>query len=221
MINGIDNVSLDGGVYYRSSKGNVADKYDIEFIKKIKEITGDNFHTNKDKFNTTYITYNNELCICGHECMETYILEHIPSNKKIALGSYCIDKVYDGYSNKLNLFKKNGVCKICKSILIKGGCNKNYNDKCSSRCYACISNKEKELQFKEDFLNKCIRELNDEKYKFEIEKIQYNTMFKRVYLNVNFKDKDKAKEMGACWDRDKKLWYTPNKMNKELIEMFG
>lgn len=44
---------------------------------------------------------------------------------------------------------------------------------------------------------------------------------RRVYLKVFFKDKDKAKEMGARWDNETKLWYAPDNSFQSLIDIFG
>ena len=37
-----------------------------------------------------------------------------------------------------------------------------------------------------------------------------------IYLNVDFKDKDEAKKLGAKWDANAKKWYAINN-DKELI----
>jgi hypothetical protein len=42
-----------------------------------------------------------------------------------------------------------------------------------------------------------------------------------IYLNVPFEQKDIAKSMGARWDPEKKLWFSPNESFKTLIETFG
>jgi hypothetical protein len=42
-----------------------------------------------------------------------------------------------------------------------------------------------------------------------------------IYLNVPFDQKDIAKSMGARWDPEKKLWYSPDESFKTLIETFG
>ena len=46
---------------------------------------------------------------------------------------------------------------------------------------------------------------------------------KRVYLNVEYKNKDHAKSLGALWDRDEKSWYTmeDNQNYSELIKIYG
>ena len=31
----------------------------------------------------------------------------------------------------------------------------------------------------------------------------------KVYIDVPFKEKDKAKELGAWWDPDRKSWFVP------------
>lgn len=42
----------------------------------------------------------------------------------------------------------------------------------------------------------------------------------RVYLNVPYKRKEEAKNLGARWDPRKKKWYT-EKMVEKLVELFG
>jgi hypothetical protein len=40
----------------------------------------------------------------------------------------------------------------------------------------------------------------------------------RVYLIVNYKDKEQVKSMGAIWDAENRLWYTYPK-NPHIIRM--
>ena len=42
----------------------------------------------------------------------------------------------------------------------------------------------------------------------------------KIYLFVNYYDKDDAKILGAKWDKDVKKWYT-NSNNKDLIKKYG
>ena len=42
------------------------------------------------------------------------------------------------------------------------------------------------------------------------EKKQAEIEAKKVYLDIAYEDKDKAKNAGARWDNDKKTWYTPS-----------
>lgn len=39
----------------------------------------------------------------------------------------------------------------------------------------------------------------------------------KTYLNVPFKEKDKAKRLGACWDIARKTWYIENVTNIEVF----
>ena len=41
---------------------------------------------------------------------------------------------------------------------------------------------------------------------------------KRFYINVPFKDKEKAKALGARWDKLRKSWYAPNNVEKAPFE---
>tara|TARA_B110001450_G_scaffold242940_1_gene253739 strand:- start:273 stop:1091 length:819 start_codon:yes stop_codon:yes gene_type:complete len=38
------------------------------------------------------------------------------------------------------------------------------------------------------------------------------------YINISYNDKDKAKELGAKWDKNKKLWYYDNNISEDNIE---
>lgn len=251
----IDNVKQDGNIYYRIAGSNY-EKQDIEFINKIEEITGDNFFEKKENFSSTYIEYSNNFCICGHECPSniTYLIEHEPSRKKIAVGSVCIEKLWSGYINNLDMFKKNGACKNCKNVLRRGRDLKNYNYNCEKRCYSCILNlegsiliKKKQVQEKEKEIEnlervyrlpqnqelidreKKLRERERKCQELELElreklnilNHQVKKQEKRVYLNIPFRDKDKAKENGARWDNDRKSWYAPDKSYTELIEFYS
>lgn len=42
----------------------------------------------------------------------------------------------------------------------------------------------------------------------------------RIYLDVKFSDKDRAKELGAIWDAENRKWYTENP-TKDLLAEFG
>lgn len=43
----------------------------------------------------------------------------------------------------------------------------------------------------------------------------------RVYLRVPFAEKDSAKALGAWWDKERKLWYVPDKLYNEHPEYFS
>ena len=42
----------------------------------------------------------------------------------------------------------------------------------------------------------------------ETAKVDDAPQISKVYLNVPFKDKDKAKELNCKWDKEAKKWYT-------------
>ena len=48
----------------------------------------------------------------------------------------------------------------------------------------------------------------------------YQTVKKKIYLNVPYDEKDEAKKMGARWDKSKKRWYIEHK-NKYKLQMMG
>lgn len=42
----------------------------------------------------------------------------------------------------------------------------------------------------------------------------------RVYLNVSFQQRGEAREMGAKWDAEKRMWYAPDSSHKKLVSAF-
>jgi hypothetical protein len=42
----------------------------------------------------------------------------------------------------------------------------------------------------------------------------------RIYLHINYEDKDEAKKLGAIWDSEKYSWFSPNSTYDELLKKF-
>ena len=85
------------------------------------------------------------------------------------------------------------------------------------QCIFCDANfvyKKKDYEKPRDYCMECLQQI-------EVEELLFakNVL---VFLNVNKKDEDEAKSMGAKWDEENKRWYAPNKyFAKELIERFS
>ncbi|WP_289305698.1 DUF5710 domain-containing protein, partial [Campylobacter jejuni] len=43
---------------------------------------------------------------------------------------------------------------------------------------------------------------------------------KRIYLYVPFKDKEKAKSLGAMWDDKEKKWFAPKTLDKNIFSQW-
>lgn len=86
---------------------------------------------------------------------------------------------------------------------------------------------EKNFKTKQKQLTEETENIRELKYKLEkkLEQVEFQLKLqemknKKVYLNVSFNDKDKAKALGAKWDVEQKSWYAPNETYTELIKLF-
>jgi hypothetical protein len=148
------------------------------------------------------IPYIIENCVCGHNIKENCYITN--GDITLTLGICCIKKFLPGY-------KQGRTCEKCE---------KPHKNRICNTCNDC-RNLEEQIERKE----KCNREQEEHRKQYERDqqkrKEKYEKELKdRIYLCVNYDKKDEAKQLGAKWDSEKKLWYAPNLTYKELLKKF-
>jgi Domain of unknown function (DUF5710) len=157
-----------------------------------------------------------KLCCCSHKCRldNMYVIKNSFTDYHVVIGCECIKK------NEL----------IDKDVIIEA----------QKHTYKAMVKEIKKNEIKLKMLeeerviaeilrnnNKIIMDKEIEKKRITDEKIasfrafcesENNKLSKeRIYIDVPFKMKDGAIELGARWDNDKKLWFIPPLCNKTSI----
>lgn len=158
----------------------------------------DKYQTNNDEYDVD--DFERYVCLCSENtCSYLMIVKHIPTKTYIALGSICYLRFNEENETEIYYHCKAKKCNGCKKPLVFKECKfvKNTNKKCDGNCYGCFEKKKEEAKREKDEAD-------------------------RVYLNVEYANKDDAKSMGAWWDVKKRKWYAPNNSSKytELIKKY-
>ena len=142
-------------------------------------------------------------CACGHPIEENCFIRHKPTNKFIVLGNCCI-KRYIPASGR--------TCERCE----KPHQNRKDNlcNSCRMRRKCCTCNKEYVLDKWE------LSELDDDSYECKdcTERIKRQAeRGTRVYINVQYKDKESAKAAGARWEPLCQSWYVNGALSRDFV----
>lgn len=81
------------------------------------------------------------ICICGcDKCCDLYVVNHISTNIKFAVGSRCIKRFLKHISYKINKLNKNEICIDCNEALYFKNCKnhiKNADKNHHNHCINC------------------------------------------------------------------------------------
>jgi len=172
----------------------------LELEKMIKFLTGEDFEDCEGEYKrrlknpelfqivSRYQHENIEdkhICLCTENtCSFLVIVEYKPTKTYFALGSVCYKRFNEENDAEIYYHCKAKKCDGCHTPLVFKASK--FTKNTSKSCNGnCFE---------------CF-----EKNKEEL---------KRVYLKVNYDDKDDAKIMGARWNPEKKQWYAPNNSAK-------
>lgn len=143
---------------------------------------------------------NKKVCCCSHKCMlnNMAIIKNSITNYHVVIGCDCI--------NKNNLIDKdvikNAIEKTEKYLIKKIATDKIKEDK--NKIKADKKKDKDKIKADRDEIKRLAAE----------RKIKYNY---RYYIKVKYEEKEEAKEYGAKWDAQNKLWYIPPNCRNTFI----
>jgi hypothetical protein len=127
-------------VKYQVERYNSDDDFD-ELVAYIHLMTNDKYFPDnlENYILVDKIPFAN-ICICGcDKCWDLYVVNHIPTNEKFAVGSKCIKKLLKHISYKINKSNKNEICIDCNEALYSRNCknhiknaDKNHHNHCNN-----------------------------------------------------------------------------------------
>ena len=172
-------------------------KKDINIIKVDLHKKNRRFYINEFQFYTNLNKYGKK-CI---KCKKNHLY------KKYNYCNCSITKCNICYKP---FWKNDGIkraCKLCNKFIKATKYNINKHICCSLEC------------FKKDIslCNKCQEKKNIEIMKKQ-KKEEKENISKRYYFRIPYKDKDDAKNLGAKWNSEIKLWYAPNNNIKQKLK---
>lgn len=141
-------------------------------------------------------------CICNHYIIrQAYIYD---GKDVLVVGCCCIKR-----------FIKSGLNRTC--MMCKKKHQRRNTDKCNScktKCFTCWGKCE------ERFVNCILCRVKMNTNPNIKPKVNININKTRLYLNVEYKNKDDCKKLGGKWDPKKKQWYAPPDTNHKLFEKY-
>lgn len=183
-----------------------------ELEKTVKLITDENFEDYEGKYKRRLIhpenfeiiglyKTNNEdekyICLCSENtCSALMIVRHKPTKNFMAVGSVCYTRFNEENQKEVYHHCNSKKCNNCNLPLVfkaNGKYAKNTDKKSNGYCFECSKIKRQEN----------LKELMKKQ---------------RIYLKVEYEDKDEAKSLGAFWDAELKKWYAPCRSDRyELL----
>jgi len=179
-------------------------------------------------------------CLCGHEIERQFYIMNKYTQKVKVIGSKCIEKFLPKNNRrktcivcgKAHQNRKDDKCKNCRPKKLPGnkcniqGCNNRHKNRKYNICSDCGKVECNECgdeiyifdipnisMINEDIYGDCKYYSCDGEYILtdKQQSIIYND---RIYYKIPFEEKDDAKEFGAMWDKNKRLWYITSKVDK-------